>query len=317
MRVFDAVSAGVQMIDRPKIGLSGDGRLHLLFTEYSLQNDGRPVGLYYSQSIDGGATWSVAELISEKYVQWSDIIYTDGILYRFWQEMDGTLYNDFYQISQDDGLTWTSPANIVVGGTQATAPMLSIDPDKRVHFLRLLEENDSSLSDEQIVMVQEWVWDGQRWESQGDGKKLNIKGNDFNLLATGGITTKGYLNLAIAIVHPEQESELDNNIMSIGRTIEVAGDLEAPPPIVIPAPEIPLSIPATIQATEMPLSTPDVLPGTEISQIQMAPTEIPQLPGLPPGDSPSRWNLVGYLFVGVLVLIIGVFVVVSRRNKSE
>jgi len=302
--VFDAVSAGVQRIDQPKIGLSGDGRLHLLFTEYSLQEGGRPVGLYYSQSVDGGAGWSVPELISERYVQWNDIIYNDGTLYRFWQEWDGAFLNDFYQISQDEGQTWTTPANIVVGSTRITEPVLVVGPNKLVHFIELTEENDSQLEAERIVMLQEWIWDGERWVTQGDGSNINIKGNDFNLFVTGEITLQGYLNLAIAIIHPEHESEIDNSIMNTGRSIEITGEIEAPSPIVIPAPEIPLSSAEIVQATDIP-------------NIQTTPTEPSQPPRLPTGDSPSRQNLVGYIFVGIIVLVVFVFVIFGRKKKPE
>ena len=305
VQVFDAVSAGVQMVDQPKIGLSGDGRLHLLFKKYSLQEGGQPVGLYYSQSIDGGATWSVSELISEQYVKWSDIIYNNGNLYRFWQELDGSILNDFYQLSQDEGLTWTTPTNIVISSTNTTEPVLAIGPDKLVHFIYLSEENDSQLEGEKIVTVQEWIWNGEQWIAQGDRKDINIEGNDSNFLTAGGITSQGYLNLSIAIVYPKYELEMNNNIMSLGRTIEVTGDIESPLPLVIPVPEIPLSLPDTVQTAD----TPD---------IQMTPADEPSQPlNLTVGNSPSRQNLVGYIIIGVLVLIILAFVFWGRKKKSE
>jgi len=308
VRVFDAVSANVQMVDRPKIGLSGDGRLHMLFIGYSLQEGGRPVGLYYSESVDGGATWSTSELISELDVRWSDIVYSDGVLYRFWQEQDGAILNDFYQISQDEGLTWTSPSNVVVQGDQKTEPIVSIDPNRRVHYVYLLKENDTNLEGENTLTLQDWMWDGQQWRVQGNDRSIKVKGNDFNLFTASGITSQGFLNLSFAIVHPAHEAELNNSIMSIGRIIEVTDNNQASPPLVIPVPDIPMRSQDVVQATEIPKTT----------ETQIIATEPSQQPPRPVFDtSPSRRNLVGYILVGFVALVILVFAISGRKKRSK
>ncbi len=58
IKVFDAISSDWNGIDQPQIALTGDGTLHLLFHQVSALGSLHTEGLYYSQSKDGGLTWS-------------------------------------------------------------------------------------------------------------------------------------------------------------------------------------------------------------------------------------------------------------------
>ncbi|MFT3893190.1 MAG: hypothetical protein QM730_16295 [Anaerolineales bacterium] len=51
-------------MDDTKITLDANGRLHILFSVFSGFQD-HPEKLYYSQSSDGGSTWSEPEIVSE------------------------------------------------------------------------------------------------------------------------------------------------------------------------------------------------------------------------------------------------------------
>jgi hypothetical protein len=59
IRVFDAVAANWDMVDRPKLAVTEDGKLHILFTQYSLLGNQQPIGAYYSVNslFNGMKSW--------------------------------------------------------------------------------------------------------------------------------------------------------------------------------------------------------------------------------------------------------------------
>jgi len=138
--IFDAASAGWDMVDQPKICLTGDGRLHALFSRYSVLADRRQsLGLYYSQSTDGGATWSEPEAVSEHPVQWSDIDCSgQQTVHRLWQEENESYFINLDQISQDGGLTWASPIYITSLSEKSTQGALISMSNAQLYFVHIV-----------------------------------------------------------------------------------------------------------------------------------------------------------------------------------
>ncbi|MEW6403546.1 MAG: sialidase family protein, partial [Chloroflexota bacterium] len=111
VQIFDAVAVGWDMVDQPKISLTGDGRLHVLFKRFFMLGESpSPLGLYYSQSSNGGIVWSDPELVSDHPEPMGEIFgYDRSVLHRLWQEVQQSTLFTFHQISEDAGVTWATP----------------------------------------------------------------------------------------------------------------------------------------------------------------------------------------------------------------
>ena len=127
VRIFDAVSENWEMVDQPKLALSQDGILHVLFMQYDLVGEPQPAGLYYSQSADGGVTWSAPEIVTEQPVQWSEIVTYPGTVHRVWQEFNRLGASTNHQASVDGGTTWNSPVRIPADAAINSMPSISVD----------------------------------------------------------------------------------------------------------------------------------------------------------------------------------------------
>ncbi|MGZ9225865.1 MAG: exo-alpha-sialidase, partial [Anaerolineales bacterium] len=103
VRVFDAMSANWEMVDQPQLAVTQDGKLHILFTQYTLLGSQQAVGLNYSQSMDGGLTWTAPLMVNQHPVEWSEILAFKQTLHRFWQEKDQVAISTYHQVSVDGG----------------------------------------------------------------------------------------------------------------------------------------------------------------------------------------------------------------------
>ena len=288
-QVMDAVSAGWDSVGQPKISLTADGRLHLLFTQFSVQgNNLQPIGLYYSQSDDGSSSWSEAELLSDHSVQWSEIIgHGNQIVHRLWQEKNLATIENYHQISQDGGLTWSRKNNIssVISKNNQVAITIGLGGD--LHFLMLKAEDK--------LMLQEWIWDGIRWQSQ-DIEELNVTENPTQSIMTAELNPKGLLSVSIFVKYPEIINVVQNEIFNIDRLIETTNNnLE--------------SIPAVIAPRKAAQSA------TEIPEIQPVSTEFSSLFNQTPPSSSSNKNFVGLLIVGIVMISMIVIFWYSRKRE--
>ncbi len=283
--VFDAATANWDSADRPVITLSGDGSLYLLFSRVSLREGNRSDGLYYSMSSNGGIAWTQPEIVSDKPVQWSQIISFDKVtLHRIWREKNESTYDIYHQISSDGGKTWGNSTR-VLGASDASAQVaLTTDWEGQVYITQVHAEGKH-------LIVQILKWDGSRWNAQED-KEVNVKENGVQYLISAGVASQGDLNVMVSIDYPVLANGLINEVLSFNRSLELSSEAQPPAPLLI----------ATLS---------DI---TKVPSIQSTPTESSPLANLQ--DSPVPWykNLVGLLLVGgiiVLILIAGW----TRRKK--
>lgn len=154
IQVFDGRAAGFDIVGPPSLLPSANTTLHVVWKEQLIQRDGlpQPLSLYYTQSEDGGRTFSDAELVVEDSVAWQDVV-TDGKgnLHLLWQRQDAvtTLWD---QVSLDDGSSWQFPQGLPHEGTLLT---VTGDPAGRLH---LLGSGSGALD--------HWLWDGSRWQPE-------------------------------------------------------------------------------------------------------------------------------------------------------
>lgn len=294
-RVFDAASAGWEIVDQPKLGLTGDGRLHIVFRRYSSYAEQRQsLGLYYSQSGDGGATWSTPEAVSEDPVLWDQIVgYGRSTVHRMWQRSKQSALVTLDQVSQDGGRTWGSPTTVASIDATSSLTTLAIDPSGTMDLLQLSSVDSLAIQDER--------WDGSAWTAQ-DPKELYVSDRGLATSIAAGLTSGGNLVVCVAVDYPFLTDVLKNDILSVGKSLEL--------PAVIPTPYGAI-IPAAKPIATVVEGTPNVLPVS---------TGVPSLAGL--NDSPSFFsdhkNLVGFaLLGGILVLIVAIFRPASSKANRQ
>ena len=288
VRVFDAVSAGWERIDNPKISLSGDGRIHLIFSRYSFRNDEQSTGMFYMQSADGGTTWSEPELVAEGSIAWSEIYsYDQQVVHRVWQENNGLEVSYIDQLSFDDGITWEAPVKIIGANVESTQIALATD---QVGVLRLAQ-----LSYGEEVSLQDWKWDKTRWILQGS-KDLDLRGDGARYSIENNVTSDGKLVVSILLENSDLAGNKIDEIWSLHRNLDITEIIQDPILPLIPTPN---SILAT---TEEPNITPT-------SNLAISPPANLNEP--PPAN---RKNFVGWLLV-VAILILAFVIIWSKRKK--
>lgn len=227
IQVFDAVAAGWDRVDDPQISLTSDGTLHLLFSRVS--SDGQQAtGLYYSQSRDGGVTWSLPELIREGSITWSDMVTTDGVaLHRLWQENQAGVVSNYHQVSKDSGATWESAIE-VTGVLGYVSPVsLAANATGDLHFLRLVQGDSPGFLKSYELAVEDWQWNGKRWEIKAS-RAFTIKGDRANLFLSGGLTSTGQLSALVSADYLDLDGQQESQVVGMERQSDV-GSLTAEP----------------------------------------------------------------------------------------
>lgn len=227
IQVFDAVAAGWDRVDDPQISLTSDGTLHLLFSRVS--SDGQQAtGLYYSQSRDGGVTWSLPELIREGSITWSDMVTTDGVaLHRLWQENQAGVVSNYHQVSKDSGATWESAIE-VTGVLGYVSPVsLAANATGDLHFLRLVQGDSPGFLKSYELAVEDWQWNGKRWDIKAS-RAFTIKGDRANLFLSGGLTSTGQLSALVSADYLDLDGQQESQVVGMERQSDV-GSLTAEP----------------------------------------------------------------------------------------
>jgi hypothetical protein len=296
--IFGAESSGWVMVNRPKIALSSDGRLHVIFTNYSgLSN--QPDGLYYVQSSDGGMTWSVPEVISEGSVLWSEMTtYAGGSLHLIWQQDNGSVVANLHQESKDGGVSWGKPVDITGVTNDVTPVTLASNGAGELHFIQLVEQNTPAYLKQYNLDVYDWRWNGSQWENQ-PFQTISIKGDRGTYSIAAGIGPNGYISVSLLAEYNDLEGELKNEIYTIGRTLSTYDANAAPFSAVIAQ---------TVVTTIASPDAADVQPNPS-----MEPTPFPDLSGNEP--SALSKNIVGIAFV-LLVVGLTIFIFLRRVRKS-
>jgi hypothetical protein len=288
LQIFDAMSSEWDAIDRPKLALTSDGRLHTLFLRYSISGGMHPIGLYYSQSEDGGTIWSEPVEISDRPVIWHQMIVgRDQTLNLLWQEKYEQATTNLHRISTDTGLTWNNPT--VVSSTRDTLVSIDagIDSNGQVHLLQLIGSGE--------LMIQEWIMDGLHWSSQESDLIYRNSEESIPLEFLAEITPGGYLGALTIFETGRADGMSSYTVSGFGRYVEVASPVQPFPSAVVPP--VTLSINLTV--------APDV---------QSTPTFHSPLVEL---DTPApvvSKNAVGLIMI-VTVLII--LIIVIRPGKSN
>lgn len=287
IRVFDAVSAGWESVDEPKLALTGDGRLHVLFTQLLVLNGHKSVGLYYSQSSNGGILWSDPEPVSTQTVLWSEIVGGNGQkLHRLWQEQDKTTTVVYDQVSQDGGLSWLPATTVANVSTSGSAPALAVTGSDDLHLMQMTNVD--------VLSLQEWEWSGERWRAL-TAKKLDGEAQSLPVTITAGVMSKGILSALILFERTDEVAGQIHQLVGLNRTLDSGKNTQFVSAVVIATPEF--------------VATPDAL-----VDIHPTVTPIPPLANLaePPSNNKNTVVLV-FIVVAVVALLI---VILPNRKKT-
>lgn len=121
---------------KPKIAADKNGVLHVV---YEASKEGaNATDIFYSESTDGGVTWSAGKDISYSHGTASDpdiAVESTGALDVVWTDTSpGEQNPDIFAVrSADGGKTWTDPVDISNTPTPSNQPAVACGPDDSVH----------------------------------------------------------------------------------------------------------------------------------------------------------------------------------------
>lgn len=288
--IFNGVAAGWEMVDQPHISRTSKGFLHVIWTRNTLPGGSGPMALFYSRSDDRGETWTEAEVVVEDPTMWSQIQGVgESFVHRMWQETRNDLTVIWFEVSLDNGLTWSRPTNISGLGTNRGSAAVVQDDVGRLQVLHLSEGGSENL------ILREWSWDGVNLNV---GESLNLGSGRLGEgpVIAADVTPRGHLAVIISEMLEDPLNGLSRGeLIFTGRTIELAADVQIQLPQ--PTPEIePTSEPTpTIEVS--PTSTPTPLPIARVVQVENQPGGLMGITGLNLG------TFVGIATAGLLILL--------------
>jgi hypothetical protein len=286
VRVFDAMSANWEMVDQPKLAVTEDGKLHILFTQYGLLGGQTAVGLHYSQSSDGGMTWTVPQPVNTNPVEWSEISGFKQALHRFWREKDGSVISTYHQVSSDGGMTWSAAEALPPDAGIVSKPVVSLDASGNVHLLQITQED--------VYSLEEWDWNIERSQLV-ETRKLGLPRESTDISLESGITSQGVIYTLIQSKKPISVDEMETSVLNLSRSLE----LTEPAQPFLASVSTPSS---SLLATPDPASLP-------------TPTLLSPLATIEDTQSETFKNVVGLILIVSLVLLI-LFFTIPRRNKA-
>jgi hypothetical protein len=294
--VLDAASFDWQMVNHPKVTLSDDGSLHLLFTRYATLRE-EPIELYSMQSSNSGATWSEPQTVGDGAILWSDIVSYDGsFIHRLWQEEKNSEIASLAQVSQDGGTTWGRPINIASASGSSSAVGLIFDGVKELHFIRLEVDDSLEKVGKTNLIVHDSRWDGNQW-TQEIFQEFALSGLDVQFSIAGGLSSNGFINVCIVVKHYDSDGKLASEILSIARSLGRSNENLTPFPAEISGPETP--------------AAPIASPTTAFNPAQSTPFS-----SLAAEPSPVVRNVLGLVgFLAVAAVMIFIFVKRASRKK--
>lgn len=309
--VFDGVEAGWDAVDDPQIAITGDGFVHVAWSQRSFPPANTLLSTAYAASTNGGESWSeVTDLpFAEVIPVWSEIS-AAGVqtLFRVWQEDAEGFSNYWSQVSNDSGVTWEQPVRISDRNNPLGEAALAVDGGGRPHLVQLTGFAGTVQSDEGASPgVHHWGWSDGGWVA---GEGLTTEAG--NLADVEGVAAVVAANGDLVVLYSGlnlnvETGRLQPGYLASSRSLSVVLSTPTPVPTI--------SGTVTISETTAETVTPTPLP-----TIQPTPTVFfPQDPG--GGFSIPFLGSLGVLgavipvgFVILIVVVVSVRVV--RRSQS-
>lgn len=287
--VFDAVVAGWEKINYPRITYTTNGGLHLLWSRYSLNSDRIGSSFFYARSNDGGITWTDPEMVVEESISWLDIIGVgEQTVHRVWEQVIGDQKGIKFQISNDGGLSWSS-SDTLFNFTGVSVNSVTTDSSGQIHLI-YSGQNDLG---EQVIDY--WKWQGSKWVVE---EGFSIPPELLEEVDQLGVAFSKNTTLTL-IYGGKAINELDG--------LEEARLYTSTRPItLLPAPPSPKPTEMSTEVNPQYTPTPSAVPQVTAT----APKSTPETPA--PNSASSDATLV-VLAIGSGVAIVSVFIAVLMR----
>lgn len=297
IQVFDGVAAGWHMVGSPRLTMTGDETMHVLWTRQSLPSGTGTLELVYAHSEDNGQTWSEPRQVVQEQVLWSDIV---GIgvqeVHRVWLSLNEERPLLWHQISTDNGTTWTPPARISDPNTTGGATIIILDAASQPHIFQLAQSNTGQL------LLQEWLWDGSRWQP-GQNADLGELATNADTVAAAAAPDNTLGIMYGSLLLDEESGLLHNYLQYTNRLWEAPGELPTPLPTLTPTP-----LP---EPTQTPIPEPSLSPTIPLSTIASQGGSA----GVMGSNNPIGSILFGIVPAALLVLVAFVFGLRLVRSK--
>jgi BNR repeat-like domain len=287
-RVFDAAAAGWDMVDQPRLAITADGVLHVLWAR-PMPLGGVASALYYARSGDHGQTWSNPEQVTTQAVARAELEATGGQeVHRLWTETNGQLATLRHEYSEDSGLTWHETAG--VPDTSSIAGPIALTPDAagQLHLIQVGSSSDGRLH------LRHWLWAGQHWAELGDAFDLSLDTGAGVDAVRAVFVPSGVLGVLFsADFGASQGTPPPHSVFAVSRPFEATqAATEASIPTATFTPTLVLATPTAATRTAMPTPTA-ALSSEQLSR------------GVEPGN--SSIGLV--VSIGLAALVVGLVVV--------
>ncbi len=233
--VFDAEGANWDMIDRPSIAVTADGRLHALWSKFLLEPGGAPIPeeLYYASSSDGGQTWSAAEAVSTRSVFSSQVVVLpDGALLRVWSDQSGDRLTLWYQVSFDGGANWSDTSRVSEYGNETKLFRVEIDPAGIAHLVQIRQGIITETGVSPFVL-QHLVWNGTGWNLIENLELGSLELTGMNSAAS----SLGYLGVVfVRQIVSSNNAQVLENLLFVNRPLDFDVIVATPMPTFTPQP---------------------------------------------------------------------------------
>jgi hypothetical protein len=248
--------------------------------------------------VDGGTTWSDAQILSEGEIQWADIAsYGDQTVHVVWQEYDGLVYANVSQLSQDGGLTWGKQNSVTGVNEGPTRVSLASHGNGSLHFIQLVGKTSTDTYNQKGFILQDWKWDGVSWNLELV-KEFLIKGEEVKYSLSADVTSTGFLGVFIPVEYIDSSGGIKSEVLTLSRYLEDAVNDQ---PLQVPV------IPTTVSESV----------GGETSDVQPTPTpDFTILYDDNVSTSPLQRNIAGLALIGVGV-IATLFLLLRRRPAKK
>jgi hypothetical protein len=158
-----------------------------------------------------------------------------------------------------------------------------MDLSGQLHFLQLLADK--------TLNIQEWLWDGLRWDAKETREIMNNVGKSISPIFISEITSDGYLNAFIVLETESSSNKLE--LISFGHSIDVSVPSQISSPAILPTPA-------------------PVLVSTDIPSVQFTPTAHPSLADLNDSTPGINKNILG---LGLIATILTLMVILIRPSR--
>ncbi len=214
--LFDGLVNRWQKVGRPHLGITLDGHMHMTWTR-DVPDSSSTLALVYARSEDNGRSWTDPEIVTEETSVWSDIVgIGDRSVHRVWLGLSDTRNLLWHQVSFDNGLSWSEPNRVSDPATESGPSALIVDANRTAHLVQLAETNEAEL------LLNEWIWDGERWQ-QGVPLDLGLRAVGADAL-TAVQDPNGRLGILYStlLINPV-DNKLEDYLLYTSRQLEETG----------------------------------------------------------------------------------------------